>query len=208
MGPLSFGHAARDLSSQVHSPPLPLWLCSYLPPFSSYCRSFIGEQNEVAWVTEPTDVSALNPTLGSAAGHWAVIISSYSGLPWEKTSPHGGSKSWLLPLIPAPFPYFTNVAGPSAQGCPGILYSSAIQGAGWLCCSGSSFFRDDGVLKAQSSLVQRSPRGCPKGINTSPTTYHFVVPVSLSCGRFLFSLLRVDLQNHDINDSLGACGRC
>ena len=124
-------------------PPLPLWLCSHPPPLSSCWCSFTVEQSGVVWVMESTDVSALNPALGSTARHWAVVTSSYSRLPWKEPLPHGDSKSCLPPLIPAPSPYFNNVAGPLPRGCPVILYSLAIQGAGWLCCSGSFFFRED-----------------------------------------------------------------
>jgi hypothetical protein len=62
-----------------------------------------------------------------------------------------------------------------------------------------------GFQRSKLKVLQQSPGGHPSDKCTSSPTYHFVLPISLSCQRFLFSLSRMGQKNCLIDGSLGAC---
>jgi hypothetical protein len=130
------------------------------------------------------------------------------GLSLRRTLPYWGSKSWILPWIPAPFPCFRNVAGPLPRA--GLwFYSLGTWGAGWLWCSGCSLFSDEGLLKPKPQPSTDVTRGL------SPMHKYLVSNLSFcsTCNHanvtdFSFSLSPVNLKTCFLNDSLGARSKC
>lgn len=108
------------------------------------------------------------------------------GVTLRRTLPYWGSKSSILPLIPAPFPCFRNVAGLLPRA--GLwFYTLAAWRAGWLWCAGCSHFSDEGLLKPTPQPRTDVTRGLPQSINTWSATYHFVPPVTMLMSQiFLF----------------------
>lgn len=147
----------------------------------------------------------LNPVLHSTSRHRSVIISSYPRLPWEKPSPPWCSKSWLLPLIPAPFPYFKNVAGPLPSAG---LWFFTLQ----LYKEQAGF----GVLEAPSSRMMGFQK--PKAQSGAAVTqrasqrHKYSTTNLLFCSNCKSVLSKISLsiikKSYLTNGSFGACGRC